>query len=385
MRHVAILIETSRAYGRGLLHGISRYAQEHRGWSTLFQPQGLGDPLPPWFKGWKGDGIIARIENSQIARAITAIGVPTINLRGKVPGLKFPFIGSDNRAVATMAADHLLERGYERFGFFGFPTNYHAGFQTRGDCFSQAIEKAGYRCHHFEGQPDLRGTNWERQQARLAKWIHRLPKPIGIMTANDDLGFQLLSACHRAGTEVPESVAVLGVDNDTHLCDLAIPSLSSIDINTDETGYRAAQLLDRLMSGRKLPKTLPSIPPKAVVVRRSTDILATDDQAVLKAVTFIRLHASQDAGVAEVLQHVGVSRSTLEPRFKKVLRRTIHDEIRRVRLSRAKELLKTTVYPIKWIAHESGYKSAQYLTRVFVDSMGKTPANYRRENSAPEQ
>jgi len=117
MRHVAILIETSRVYGRGLLRGISRYLRERAEWSTYFQPQGLGDPPPPWLAKWRGDGILARIDNQALAQAVSRSRLPVVNLRGTMPDLPFRFIGSDNEAIARLGAEHLLERGFRHFGF----------------------------------------------------------------------------------------------------------------------------------------------------------------------------------------------------------------------------------------------------------------------------
>jgi LacI family transcriptional regulator len=145
MRHVAILIETSRAYGRGLLRGISRYNQERGLWSTYFQPQGLGDPPPPWLASWHGDGILARIDNVQLAQAVTRSGLPVVNLRGTLDDLTFPFIGSNNQAIGRLGAQHLLERGFRHFGFCGFARGYHSGLDQREDCFGEFVEQTGYR------------------------------------------------------------------------------------------------------------------------------------------------------------------------------------------------------------------------------------------------
>ena len=273
MRHVAILIETSRAYGRGLLRGISRYHRERAQWSTYFQPQGLGDPPPPWLANWRGEGILARIDNQALARAVSRSRLPVVNLRGTVGGLRFPFIGSDNEAIARLGAEHLLERGFRHFGFCGFARGYHPGLDRRGDCFQRFIEQAGYACRLLQNPPRKRPRSWEQEQEWLARWIAGLPKPVGIMTANDDRGLQVLDACRRVGPAVPDQVAVLGVDNDEYLCGLSLPPLSSIDINSEETGYQAAVLLDRLMDGKPPPQRLPKIAPAGVIVRRSSGYL----------------------------------------------------------------------------------------------------------------
>ena len=381
MRHVAILIETSRAYGRGLLRGIARYNREHGRWSTYFQPQGLGDPPPPWLAKWQGDGIIARIDNLPLARAVTRSRAPVVNLRGTLGDLTFPFIGSDNEAIARLGAEHLLERGFRHFGFCGFARGYHPGLDRRGDCFQQLIEQAGYACQVLQDPPRKRPRSWEQEQDWLARWIAQLPKPVGIMTANDDRGLQVLDACRRAGAAVPDQVAVLGVDNDEFLCGLSLPPLSSIDINSEETGYQAAALLDRMMDGKRPPKRLAEIAPAGVIVRLSTDVLATDDADVIRAVQFIRKHACRPIRAAEVFDHLSVSRSSLEPRFGNVLGRTIHQEIQRVRIERAKTLLAGTDLPIKYVAQQAGFKTVQYLTRAFHRVTGDTPAAFRRQSS----
>ncbi len=179
MRHVAILIETSRAYGRGLLRGISRFNRERGQWSTYFQPQGLGDPPPPWLANWHGDGIIARIDNVQLAQAVTCSRLPVVNLRGTLDGLECPFIGSNNKAIGRLGAQHLLERGFRHFGFCGFVCGYHSGLDRRRDSFGRFIEQAGYVCEVLQEPPRKRPRSWEQQQEWLARWITRLPKPVG--------------------------------------------------------------------------------------------------------------------------------------------------------------------------------------------------------------
>ncbi|HBJ37702.1 MAG TPA: XylR family transcriptional regulator [Planctomycetaceae bacterium] len=378
MRHVAILIETSRAYGRGLLRGIARFNREHGQWSIFFQPQGLGDPAPAWLASWKGDGILARIDNRPVARAVQKAGVPVVNMRGTMADLPFPFIGSDNLAIAQLAAEHLLERGFRHFAFCGYHRKLHPKLGFRGDCFQQCIEHAGYHCDTLQDARRRRPRNWEQQQAWIANWIDELPKPIGILAANDDRGLQLLDACRRSQIAVPDQVAVLGVDNDEYLCDLSLPSLSSIDVNSEETGYQAAALLDRLMNGKRPPKTIPEIKPAGVIVRRSTDVLATNDEDLVRAFHFIREHACRPISPDEVVEHVSSSRSSLESRCRSVLGRSLHQEIRKVQIDTARTLLADTDLPIKQVALRVGFKNVQYLTRVFRSIVGQPPAEYRR-------
>ncbi|MHC4516964.1 MAG: XylR family transcriptional regulator [Planctomycetota bacterium] len=379
MRHVAILVETARAYGRGVIRGLARYNRERGRWSTYFQPQGLGDPPPPWLNTWKGDGIIARIDNPTTARVVAKVGVPLVNLRSTLPRLPFPFIGADNRAVARLAADHLLERGFRSFGLCGYQRGLHLGFDVRQACFGEYITQAGYHCHQFTlRRGGFPSPSWEKEQERIARWLLSLPKPVGILATNDDFGLQVLDACRRIGLRVPDQAAVLGCENDEYACGLSIPPLSSIDLNSERAGYEAAALLDRLMAGKRPPKRLPQIEPVGVVARRSTDVLATNDVKVVQALRFIRHHACRPIGVTDIVAHVKVPRTTLQIRVKEIIGRTIHQEIRRAQIARAKELLSVTNIPIKQVARECGFKNVQYFTRAFHRATGETPARFQR-------
>ena len=381
MRHVAILVETARAYGRGVIRGIARYNRRWGQWSVYFHPQGLGDPPPPWLRNWKGDGIIARIDNEATARVVAAVGVPVVNLRSTLPHLAFPFIGADNQAVARLAADHLLERGFRHFGVCGYPPGYHLGFDTRRNCMRECVERAGHRCHELILRRGLlRTPSWEKEQDRIARWLVSLPRPVAVMAINDDCGLQVLDACRRGGLHVPDEVAVLGCDNDEYLCNLSIPPLSSVELDSEQVGYEAAELLDRLMSGKRPPKRLPQIRPIGVVARRSTDVLAIQDDRVVRAVRFVRENACRPITVMDVVRHVGIPRTTLQLRVKSVIGRTIHQEIRRVQIARSQELLSAGNVPIKQVARECGFRNVQYFTRAFRAAAGQTPARFQRRH-----
>lgn len=381
MRHVAILVETARAYGRDVIRGIARYNREQGRWSTYFQPQGLGDPPPPWIKTWEGDGIIARIDNANTARIIAKAGVPVVNLRSTLPNLGFPFIGADNRAVAHLAAEHLLERGFRQFGLCGYRRGYHLGFDVRQQSFREHIERVGYHCHVFTlRRSDLRSSSWEREQDRIARWLLSLPQPVAILATNDDRGLQVLDACRRVGLAVPDQVAVLGCENDEYACNLSIPPLSSIDLNSEQVGYEAAALLDRLMAGKCTAKCLPEITPLDVVTRESTDVLATSREEVVRALRFIRQHACRPIDVMDIVEHVQVPRTTLQMHVKEVIGRTIHQEIRRVQITRAKEQLSIASAAIKQVARDCGFKNVQYFTRAFHHATGETPAHFQRRH-----
>ncbi len=377
MRHVALLIETSGSYGRGLLRGVSKYNREHGGWSTYFHPHGLGDPPPPWMTNWKGDGILARIDTPEIAELLLKSGVPVVNLRGTIGELPFPYVGPDHDQIAKLAAEHLLERGLKNFAFCGKLTGVHPGLDERGTTFEQMVIRAGGQCDVFPADCPPDEDDWELEQERLAKWIRSLPKPVGVMACNDERGLQVLDACRRCGATVPDEVAVIGADNDEHLCDLSIPPLTSVDVNAEQIGYTAALLLDQMMQGKRTLVSSQRLAPRGIFTRLSTDTVASDDEEVNRALRFIRETGCTGLRVVDVLAHIGMSRASLQQRLKRVIGRTIHEEIERVRLARVKELLLSPDMTIKQVARSTGFSSVQYMTRVFRAALGETPARYR--------
>ena len=181
------------------------------------------------------------------------------------------------------------------------------------------------------------------------------------------------------GLRVPDDVAVIGVDNDV-ICDLAAPPLTSIEQGKFLIGYTAAASLDQLINGDKAVPARQVIRPVGVVARQSTDLLYVADPTVAEALRLIRQEACRGAHASLICRQIGLSRSTLDKRFKEVIGRPIDQEIRRIRLMRASELLARTKLPLKAVAKEAGFGSEQYLSAVFSKSMGCTPAAYRRDH-----
>jgi LacI family transcriptional regulator len=200
---------------------------------------------------------------------------------------------------------------------------------------------------------------------------------VGILAAYDIRGQRVLDACRGAGLAIPDEVAVLGVDNDELLCELASPPLSSVMPNTLRTGYEAAALLDRMMRGEAVRPVAHLIPPVGVVARQSTDVLALEDRAVAQAVRFIREHACEGINVGDVLQGVTLSRRVLEQRFRRLLGRTPREEILQVRLARVKQLLTETDLTLYQVAERTGFEHVEYLSVVFKRETGRTPRQFR--------
>ncbi len=380
LRKVAVLIETSRETGRELLRGVTRYHRENPNWSVYFKQQDLGASLPPWISRWHGDGILARVTDLKMAKRLMKTGLPMVDMRGYAHDLGLPLFRANERSVAQHAFDHLVSRGLKQFAFVGEPVGQHIYDDERRNAFVNLVSEHGSQCYLFADRLNRKSAmSWDVHQDQLADWLSQLPKPIGIMCCQDDRGHEVIDACQRVELQVPNEVAVIGVDNDEFICRLAAPSLTSVDIGSERIGYEAAALLDRLMSGEaKFDKSV-LFDALRVVERQSTDIIACDDPEVARAIQFIRENACRQLTVDEVYLNVRLSRSLLNRRFKKYVGHSPKQEIDRVRMETAKRLLVTSSEPLQSIAEQCGFNEAWYFISVFRKFTGTTPGVFRKK------
>jgi LacI family transcriptional regulator len=375
---IALLIETSSSFGRGLLAGIARYARLHGPWSLFVEPGGL-DVSTARLKGWGVSGILALVRTRPQAERIRAAGVPAVDLDCTLPGLLPWGPSADERAVAGAAAEHLLGRGLRRFAFCGWdaPGRGAVWEAERGKYFGDAVRRAGFPVETYAPPGRTSRRPWARELGHLRRWLAGLGRPAGVLASNDQRGRHVLEAARLAGLRVPEDLAVLGVDDDEVLCEMSVPSLSSVALNTRRVGFEAAAMLDRLMRGKEVPRRPVRVPPLGVVARRSTDVVAVEDEVVCAAVRFLRENAHRPIRIADVVRAVPVSRKTLEVRFARALGRTPHEELARVRLERAQDLLARTDWPLNKVAAAAGFTYVEHFHGFFRRHACTTPARYR--------
>ncbi len=372
---VALLVETSNAYARGLLSGVEDYIRCHGPWSVYLAEHGRGDLPPPWLKGWDGDGIIARIENPLIATALKSARQPVVDLSSRRLLPRAPSVTTDNEAIALMAVQHFGERGFHHVAFCG---DARFSWSTeRGEHFQRLARDRQLSCQWYQPQSAV-DTAGDAETERIATWLLTLPRPVAIFACYDARGQQVLDSCRRAGLSVPEEVAVLGVDNDELLCALSPPPLSSIIPNAQRAGWSGAAILHRQMRGEQVPPTQLRVEPLGVATRQSSDTLAVDDPQIARALRFIREHACDGIGVGEVLQACPMGRRSLEQRMRAIINRSPHEEIFRVRMNVAKELLSATKLKISEVAERCGFVNMEYLSGAFRRATGHSPSEYRK-------
>jgi len=369
---VTVLVPAVSGWGRSIIKGVAAFANRHGPWHLHVEPEGERRLLP---HGWQGDGVIARLSTPAVARAVLGLGVPVVNVSGiflEGPAAKLPRVCNDRGASGSMAARHLIDRGFRNFGYVGLPTLAYV--REHQEAFAAALDRAGFACHaHALG----RGLEKTGRPSRLIAWLEGLPKPAGILTWSNVQGRAVIDACRRAEILVPEDVAVLSGDDDQLLCESCFPQLSAIAVAAERIGEQAAELLQLLIERRPLPPTPILVPPIGIITRQSTDTLAVDNPDLVRAIGYIREHATRNIHVEDVLAAVPLSRRSLERIFQDSLGRSPAQEIRRVRIERAKQLLATTDLPIPKVATASGFGTGEYLATIFRQATGMTPLKYR--------
>ena len=381
-RHVAVCVDKSRGYGRGVLRGIAEYVETHGRWSLHLHPRASGKYSADWLRDWEGDGVLAFIDDPKVATALRRAGVPAVELFGHRLDLGLPHVGNDEEAIGRTAAEHLVERQFNNFAFAGVEGALWSERRRQGFAARLKGKKANLVECVCAADDDSSLAAWEANQRRLRAWLRDLPKPIGLMAASDRLGLRALDACRAESIAVPEQVAVIGVDNDEETCRLAHPPLTSVMDDAHQVGRRAAALLERLMSGHsRAANTRVLIPPLGIATRRSTEVTAVDDPLVARACQIIRERACQGLSVGEITKALRISKSLFYARFKQSLKRLPHEEILRVRLGRAQSLLRETNLSTSEIAARCGFTHPEYLTVTFKRKLGLTPGAFRKKNA----
>lgn len=361
------MIDPRQAHGRGVLAGIADYIDHHAHWQNFLEPE----PDARILQESDVDGILSETDHKGMYAALLATRVPTITVAGMPIEHGPPAVIVDNRAVGRMAVDHLADLGLRDIGFVSCPNTHYSRQREDG-----VVQRIRHRKLKLWRCPEEAAT--KNEQALIA-WLRSLPNPVGIVAANDRKALAVSRACRLAELHIPEQVALLGVDNEDETCRLADPPLTSIDHGTRRIGYEAAAMLDQWMTTGRRPQKSVLVQPIGVVARPSTDLLATRDPDVGAALRFIRARANVALKVSDVLNHVAVSRRSLELHFQEEIGRTIHEEILRVRIERAKHLLITSDQNILQIGTACGFSYASQFSRAFTRETGKTPLAFRHE------
>ncbi len=395
---------------RETLRGMARHA-EAAGWHLAL------DPYAVHHASGRYGGIVATIRKFRGPRlAASPVPVVLVTLGHE----HHPRIARavDNRyAAGRLAALHLVERGYRTFAYVGFAKQTQSS--TEREEFARELARLGRRseaARTFLTYASNRGW-WDKVMATLGGWLERLERPVGLLVARPRFARALAELALLRGLRIPEDVGIVAADDDPVLCELA-PALTSIHFDYAEVGYRAAELLGRLMDEQQSVSARVAQPPSAVeagedsdtehrrgrlchtadrlmdgerpperavlveptlVPRRSTDRQAMADPLVAKALYWIDDRRTEPIHPRHVAEAMGVGPRALGKRLRRAGRGTILQEIIRARVEHAKVHLAHSRGPIRGLARECGFGSYMAMLDAFRRHVGMPPSAWRRQ------
>lgn len=380
MPKIVLLADFSEEYFKKILLGIARFSKENGPWAFCRMPiyyrekVGIAGIIQ-WAREWGANGMIAQLNNNDDTSSLAQAGFPIIvtDLRERFKNV--PNITGDYKKTGRMGADYFIEKGYTNFAYYGYPSFVWA--RERGEGFSARLSELGFSAFFFRNTPDLSHEMWYYKPSALSEWLKGLPKPIAIMACDDNCGQQVTEACKLCGIKIPEDVAVLGVDNDELICNLSDPPLSSILLDAEQGGYDAAQMLKNLMEQGGVSDNI-IVQPVKIITRESTDIYASADREIAKALKYIHQNIDKSISVDDVLSEVPLSRRAFEIRFKRVVGQTVYQYFLSLRMNELCRQLIESEKNISEIAAALGIDDMKNVSRHFKLLMGCSPSEYRK-------
>ena len=392
MKQRNVLLVIQPAYPERI-QGIARFARSH-GWHLT-----IVDRLARFPRGWRGDGALVTLrgntKTNRFVKGLVKDGIPVVDLTFNHPEIRLPRVSGDHEAFGCLARQHFESLNFRHFAWFSTGWSHVHELRFCGYAAETREEGRGNReqstgrwvLEEMVGNDEI--DNWRLFLKTIGQKLKSAPKPLAVLTYDDADAAKVLSAALESGLRVPEDVAIMGIGNDAVICENQAVPLSSVDHDLERNGYEGAALLNRLMAGskegrgtgeqgagkREDPKL---IPPRGIIVRKSTDTLAAEDPLLSSALKEIAKRLSTSFGVAEVAEALKVSRARLDRLFAEKFSRSVGREIVRQRIERAKRLLTSTDKPMKEVAALCGYCNAGYFTNAFRTETGLTPKAWRR-------
>lgn len=379
MIKILVLTDFSSGYSRRLLEGMIRYSKKVGPWSFLRMPfhyqMMYGErSVVEYAKKWKADAIVAQLRDIDF-ELLKELNIPIIVQNYKDRGKNISNLTGDYYNTGRMAADFFMARGYKNFAYYGFRNTIWSRERHMG--YEDQVEKFGYKCDALEVD-SIDDKEIAYNVELVENWLKGLPKPVALFACDDYFALQISETCNSLSINIPDEVAILGVDNDELLCNLSTPPLSSIVLDVENGGYQAAKLLDKLIKKEITEDFNIVIEPLYVENRGSTERYAVDDEYVQQVLDFIHRNFREKITVQDLVELVPLSRRVLEKKFKEATGTSIYQCVLDHRIEHFVKLLLTTDCHLPDAAVQSGFDDYKNVSRIFKKYKSISPVEYRK-------
>ncbi|VBB48557.1 Transcriptional regulator [uncultured Paludibacter sp.] len=380
MIKILLLIDYSSEFSRKFLKGLIRYSKEYGPWifyrlpsyyKTLYGKQGIVN----WAKEWEADAFIAQWDHEG-TNLLSELNIPIILQNYKSRSEYFSNLTGDYIGTGRMAAQFFAKKKFTNFAFYG---NKNAVWsRERAEGYFSEVQKLGGNYYYFETEI-LNEENWSSSHIELDTWLLSLPKPIGLFACDDSFALQVSEICKINNIDIPNEIALLGVDNDELICTLSDPPISSIVLDVERGGYEAGRLIHQLIKKEKTNPFNITVKPTRIELRKSTEKYNISNEYIAKVVDYIEKNFEEDILIKELTSMVPLSRRNLETKFKKEMGISIYQFLLNCRIERYAYLLATTDCSLLDIALECGFNDSKNISRIFKKFKECTPIEYRQK------
>lgn len=387
MVRLIFLSDFTEAYAHHLLQGILTYAKQkdQEAWVVCRMPPSYKETygikgVVEWAKKWDANAIIGRFNHDDNIDLFRKNGIIAIAQDFKCRFNNIPNITSNYHDTGRLAAQFFIEKGYKHFAFYGYKDTVWSDERCEG--FYEGIKEAGYSKNFHTYTNQQLETLWYYDTTPLLNWLNLLPQQTAVFCCDDNQGNKITEICKSNSIQIPEHLAVLGVDNDTTLCELSDPPLSSIHLDIEAGGYETAELIMNLMKQKDFQPQDVIIKAISIINRASTNSFATNDMYINEALEFIHSNLDKALNVTDLVKKLPLSRRLLEMRFKKVTGRSVYNYIIYNRIEEFARKIHETDKPINEIAAEMEFYNYSNLVQQFKQIKGCTPTEFRKRNKA---
>lgn len=379
---ILLLIDYSSEFSRRLLRGVVQYAKEHGRWIFYRLPSYYkslygNEGIVKWAKEWNADAILAHWDNEE-SLILKTLDIPVILQNYKDRSSLFSNLTGNYIGTGKMAANYFAQKRFHSFAFYG--NRRVVWSRERAEGYQREVERIGGNYFYFETE-NLDESQWNQDHIELEKWLLNLPKPVALFACDDSFALQISELCKINNINIPNDVALLGVDNDELICNLSDPPISSIVLDVEKGGYEVGSLIHHMLLTGKKKSTDIVINPTRIEQRQSTEKYNISNKYILKVVKYIEENFTSEISIESLTQLVPLSRRNLEVKFKKELGISTYQFVLSCRVELFANLLITTNRTLFELAYESGFNDYKNISRIFKKFKGYTPVEYRQKYS----